>query len=83
MSVQHLLFECNEIQSYREEQWDLLTLPVGFKHCLNNMSIDERTAYIFYAFNIPYEKDWAWIYDNVANFIFHVTNYYDNLSSCH
>ena len=81
MSVAHILFDCVDIDDYRNMQWQFMEVPSPLKESLTKMSTQQRSAVMCNALNVKYEKDWVELYSSIANFIVNVTNFYDNQCS--
>ena len=55
--IAHFLFECPEIENFRNMQWQLMEVPNSLKESLIEMPTQHRSTVMCNALNIKYEKD--------------------------
>lgn len=71
-SITHILFECEDLISIRNEYWNRIYLYGGVPNLfteMDNMSYDTRCKFIFGAFRSDYIYEWNSFYRYVLKFV--------------
>ena len=73
----HILFECINVETYRNEIWNNIDIPVSFKMSMEEMNNYDKTCFILNAFYVKYTCEWRTIYDSLSMFVYELTRIYD------